>query len=893
LLDAARHRRGGVLVIHGEPGIGKTALIEYAISSASGFSVAPTYPVEGEMELPFAAVQQLCAPFLADRQRLPTPQSEALGVAFGLSSGPTPNPFLVGLAVLGLLSEAASARPLLIVVDDAHWLDHASAHTLSFVARRLLAEEIALVFGTRQVTEELNGLPELHLAPLRRRESRALLESVLPARLDESILERVVAETQGNPLALLELPKGLTPTQLAGGFGLPAAVSMATSIEESFTRRLAELPYDARRLLLVAAAEPLGDPTLLWRAAKLLEIPESAAESVEAGDLLSLAPRVHFRHPLIRSAVYRSAGRSERRHAHQALAEATDEDLDPDRHAWHEAQAASTPAEAVAASLVHSAGRARARGGAAAVAAFLELASDLTPDPGDRASRLVAAAAAKREAGGLDDALELLAAVDPSLLDALGQARAELLHAQIALEQQRSSDAGRLFLSAAARLEPLDSNLARETYLEALSGVMARDVEVVGGPQAVAAAAREAPRGQDPPRAADLLLDGFAVRLTEGFAAAAPTLADALAHLVNPEMQNEEIGAWLSLSNARNGNIVGLELWDDEALHGLASRQVTVARDQGALIHLQFALGFLARTHMLSGDLAAATMALEEAETIADATSNEGLVNAPMILAAWRGSEKPAARLIEATAEEAASRRWSSNNYATSVLYNGLGRHEAARDAAWQAMQPDPIGYGSFLIPELVEAASKIGDPAPLEFARLWLSERTSVLNSEWLHGIATRVNALLSDGDEADSLYRQSIAHLSASRARIELARAHLLYGEWLRRERRRLDAREHLRTAFEQFRGMGVDAFGHRAERELLATGERARKRMPETIDKLTPQENQIARMAARGDTNREIAAQLFISASTVEYHLRKAFRKLDVKSRTQLAQRLPDIS
>ena len=887
LLNAARGGSGGVLVVHGEPGVGKTALLDWTVEEGRQLRVLRTVGVEGEMELPFAALQQLCSPILDRSECLPDPQRDALSVAFGLTAGQAPSPFLVGLAALGLLSEASEERPLLCVVDDSQWLDRASARALAFVARRLLAEKIALVFAARELGSALAGLPELRVEPLGHRDARTLLESVLPARLDEHVLDRIVLETHGNPLALLELPRGLTPIQLAGGFGLPA-VPLSASIEESYTRRLARLPGDARRLLLIAAADPMGDPAIVWRAARQLGIPESIAETVETEDLLELGGRVVFRHPLVRSAVYRAAGPTERRAVHRALAQATDPQIDPDRRAWHRAQAASMPDEDVAAELERSAGRAQARGGFAAVAAFLERAATLTPQPARRAKRLLAAACAKRDAGALEAALELLAGVDAGLLDELGRARVELLRGQIALEQRRGGEAGRLFLSAARRLGPLDRELARETYLEALAGAMSSDVEVVGGAPAVAEAARAAPTGTAPPRTVDVLLDAFAIRLTEGYAAAAPTLARSL-ELLLADASNEDVGRRLSASSSRDSNIVALEMWDDDALQLLAIRQVQAARETGALVHLQFALSFLARSHMLAGDLTAASLMIDEARLIAEATRNPALVNAPMILAAWRGDESRASELIEATSEEAAARRWTSNNYARSVLYNGLGRHDAARDAAWEAFQPDPIGYGAYLVPELAESASRTADRALLESALEWLSERTRVISSEWALGIEARVRALLSEGEIAESLYRESIAHLAGTRVRLELARTHLLYGEWLRRERRRLDAREHLRTALEAFTSMGTEAFARRAERELLATGERARKRTVDTLDQLTPQEEQVARLAAKGTTNREIATQLFITQSTVEYHLRKAFRKLDVKSRTQLAHRI----
>ncbi|MHB8235138.1 MAG: helix-turn-helix transcriptional regulator, partial [Solirubrobacteraceae bacterium] len=526
------------------------------------------------------------------------------------------------------------------------------------------------------------------------------------------------------------------------------------------------------------------------------------------------------------------------------------------------------PDEDVAAELERSAGRAQARGGLAAVAAFLERAAALTPQPAHRAQRLLAAACANRDAGAPEAALGLLAGVEAEMLDGLGRARVELLAGQIASEQRRGDEAGRLLLSAARLFEPVDAELARETYLEALAGAMSSDVEVVGGAAAVAQTARAAPSATAPPRTVDVLLDAFAIRLTDGYAAAVPAVTRALG-LVLADVSNEDIDR-LSAASSRNSNIVALELWDDESLHVLAARQVRVARDAGALVHLQFALSFLARSHMLAGELAVADVMIDEAGLIAEATGNPALVNAPMILAAWRGQAAQASKLIEATSEEARARRWTSNSYARSVLNNGLGRHDVARDAAWEAMQPDPIGYGAYLLPELAEAAARTGDRALLEFALDWLAQRTGAIASDWATGIEARVRALLSDGEVADRHYGESIAHLSGSRLRLELARSQLLYGEWLRRERRRLDARVHLRAALEAFTQMGAEAFAGRAESELLATGEHTRKRTADTLDQLTPQEQRVARLAADGATNREIAAQLFVTQSTVEYHL-----------------------
>jgi DNA-binding CsgD family transcriptional regulator len=889
VLEAARGGQGGVLAVYGEPGVGKSALLGYASEAAVDFTVIRSVGAEGEMELAFAALQQLCTPSLYLLERLPEPQRTALEVALGVRTGRPGNTFLVGLAVLNLLSEAADEQPLLCLVDDAQWLDRASARVLAFVARRLLAERTAMVFAAREPIDELRGVAELRVEPLNRRNARALLDSVLTARLDERVLERIVAETRGNPLALLELPRGLTPAQLAGGFGLPGALTLSARIEEGYTRRLARLPKDARRLLLVAATDPTGDAALLWRVAARLGIPETAAATVESDGFLLLDGSVVFRHPLVRSAVYGAADPAERRATHRALAEETDARVDPDRRAWHLAQSVSAPDEEVAAELNRSAERAQGRGGFAAAAAFLERAAALTPDPVRRAERTLVAAQTKFAAGALDDALALLASMETDALDELGQARVDLLNAQVASEQWRAGDAGRLFMAAASRLEALDPEVSRETYLEALGGAMANDIDVAGGPTAVAAAARAAPPRSTPPDLVDVLLDAFAIRLTEGYVAAAPAFARAREHLLALDLAGEDGRRWLSLSGARNGHVVALELWDDEAITLLESRQLQAARDTGAYGHLQFALAFVARNHILAGELAEAASVIDEASLVAEAMGNQPFVNAPMILAAWRGDEAEASRLIAATSDEATKRRWTSNNYAKAVLYNGLGQHDAALEAASEAIQPDPIGYGTQLVPELAEAAARTGDRARLEFAGEWLSERTAVISSGWLNGIDARVRAFHSEGDAAEAAYRESIEQLAGTRMQIELARTQLLFGEWLRRERRRIDAREQLRTAHDAFTNIGAEGFARRAERELLATGEHARQRASATRDQLTPQETQISRLVAEGRSNREIATQLFISPSTVEYHLRKVFRKLGVKSRTQLASRL----
>jgi DNA-binding CsgD family transcriptional regulator len=891
LLEAARASHGGVLVVYGEPGVGKSALLEYAVEAGQGFRVARTSGVEAEMELPFAAAQQLCSPFSELMQRLPQPQHDALRVAFGLAAGQPPNPFLVGLAVLGLLSEAAEEGPLLAVVDDAQWLDRASARALAFVARRLLAERVALVFATRAVGDVLVRLPELHIEPLGHRDARALLESVLPAPLDERVLDRILQETRGNPLALIELPRGLTPAQLAGGFGLPVAVPLSASIEESFTRRLASLPHDARRLLLVAAADPVGDPTLVWRAAKRLGIPETAAETVHAEDLLTLTPRVVFRHPLVRSAVYGAAGLKERREIHRALAEATDPEADPDRRAWHRAQAEPGPDEDVAAELERSAARAQARGGFAAAAAFLERAVEMTPDAGHRTQRALAAARTKFQAGALDDTLRLLVTAETGALSELQRAHVDLLRAETMFVITRGRAAPPLLVEAARRLSRLDPLLARETYLEALSAAMfaGRLAEPGAGVMDVAQAARAAPAPPHPPRPPDVLLDGLATLFTESYEAAVPVLRRADRAFDAAGMSAAEQLRWKWLAT-----VSSVHLWDDTRWELLAEGHVQLARKTGALGELPLALTQRVYVHLFAGELTAAASLVEEIKTATEASDTVFTPYGAVGLLVLRGHKAEASYLIEHSRAELTHRGegvgLSILDWAEAVLDNGHGRYEDARAAALRVIEhPHALAASNWGMVELIEAAARAGTPELADGALRRLVATTAVSGTDWALGIAARSRALLLDGPDAEGLYREATDRLARSRMAVDLARAHLLYGEWLRRERRRVDARKELRVAHDLFSDFGMEAFAKRARIELEATGEHVRTRTVDTLDQLTPQEAQIARLAAEGDTNREIAAQLFISPSTVEYHLRKAFRKLDVKSRTQLARRL----
>jgi DNA-binding CsgD family transcriptional regulator len=889
LVDDARGGRSGALVIRGEAGMGKTALMRHAAGRASGFRVAEVAGVESEGELPFAGLHHLCAPFLDRIGELPAPQQDALRVALGLCSGAAPDHFLVGLAALTLLAAVAEEQPLLCLVDDLQWLDEATGQVLGFVARRLLAEPVAIVFGIREPSDErqLAGLPELRLEGLGRDEARALLAEVIPGRLDERIADRIVAETRGNPLALMELPRGMTAAELAAGFGRPGPVP--ETVEGSYVRQLDPLPADSRRLLQLAAADPVGEPLLVWRAAERLGIgPDAAAAAVDAG-LFEIGARVRFRHPSVRSAAYRSAPPDERRALHAALAEATDPQHDPDRRAWHRAQATPGPDEQVADELERSAGRALARGGVAAAAAFLDSAAMLTPEPARRARRLLAAARAKRDAGAFDAALELLTAVEAGPVDAIQAAELEELRGDIAFDRRHIGEAARLLVGAAKRFEPHDAGLARTAHLKALGAAMWAESDGA----AAAEAARAAPAGPKPPRAVDVLLDALAIRATEGYAAAAPELQRALETVLALEV-DDDIGGWLWLTGARAGAVAALELWDADAWHVLATRQVQVAREAGALVRLQFALEFLARSHVLAGDLAAAAQAIEEDRAIAVATGTSPVAYTEMTLAAWRGQEALATELIERQTREASElgigRVAHFAVYATAVLNNGIGRYDVACDAARRAFDRDHLGHTPFVLPEVAEAAARTGDAALLQAAAEWMSEQAAVTPSEWALGMDARVRALGSEGDAAEALYRESIERLARTRLRAELARSRLLYGEWLRREGRRVDAREQLRVARELLLAMGADGFAERARHELLATGEKVRKRRDDTRDELTPQEEHIARLAREGRTNPEIGAELFLSPRTVEWHLKKVFSKLGITSRRALRDALP---
>ncbi|MFV9457839.1 helix-turn-helix transcriptional regulator [Rhodococcus sp. NM-2] len=885
LLRETRSGRSGTLVLCGAPGIGKSALLEYLAERASGCRVARARGVESEMELAFAGLHQLCAPMLHTLEHLPSPQRDALGIAFGLRAGEPPNRLLVGQAVSSLLSAVAEQQPLVCLVDDVQWLDRASVQALAFAGRRLLAEPVLLLFAAREIRQqELLDLPDLVVGGLGDCDARQLLASGIRGRLDSQVLDRVVAETSGNPLALLELSGALTSAELAGGFGLPAG-QLASRIEQSLRIRLEALPPETRRLLLTASAEPVGDVSLLWRAAGLLGIDASAAAPAEDAGLLELGTRVRFRHPLVRSAAYRTATLGERQEVHCALAEATDQQADPDRRAWHRARATPRPDETVAGELERAAGRANGRGGIAAAAAFLERAAELTPEPARRGTRALAAAQAKFDAGAPDRAAELLATAEMGPLDDLQRARAERIRAEITFARNRGSDAPALLLDAARRLSLLDAGLARETYLEMLGAVMfAGRLGGYRGLREAVEAARAAPSGPRPPRAIELLLDGLTTRFTEGYAAGVPQLKAALRALSLDDGSGEDDARWLWLASR-----VASDLWDDESLDEVATLQVRLARSAGALNVLPIALNYRADVYVHAGEFAAASALIDEAEAITQATGNPPLRYTSLMLAAWRGQEPVVLGLIEASLDDATGRgegrAITLAEYAEAVLYNGLGRYQEAFDAAQRACEHGELGLGGWALIEQVEAAARLGRPQAAAAALAGLEERTRASGTEWALGIEARSRALLSDDGTADALYREAIERLASSRVVIHLARARLLYGEWLRRENRRSDSREQLRAAHEMFSRVGADGFAERARRELLATGEKARKRTVETFGELTAKEAHIARLAGNGHTNPEIGGLLFISSRTVEWHLHNVYTKLGIVSRREL--------
>lgn len=897
LLSDVMEGTSRVTVLRGDAGVGKSALLRYVSHRVNGWQVATAVGVESEMELAYSSLHQLCAPMLDHLDRLPPPQRLALATVFGLGTGTVPDRFLVGLATLSLLADAAEQRPLICIIDDAQWLDQASAQILTFVARRLLAERIAVVCAVRRGSGDdvLTGLPELSVHGLNDRDARALLLDNMYGPLDVAVCDQIVSESHGNPLALLEFPRTWNNAEFAGGFGFPSSQphTVVSKIEESYARRLHLLAAHTQLLVVAAAAEPVGNPLLLQRAAQGLGLEMTAADPAVGAGLLKMGRRVEFAHPLVRSAAYRSASAEDRRHVHRALADATDATADPDRRAWHRARATPGPDEEIAAELEHSAGRAQDRGGVAAAAAFLTHATELTPDPARRVQRALDAAFANMLAGTFDTARTLITTASDGPADEPQRARIDLLRAQLAFASSRGTEATPLLLAAARRFESLDVNLARETYLDTFSAALfgARLSESIGV-RDVGEAARTAPRQTDhDATVADLLLDGL-VALTDEYAAGIPLCRKALQKLSEEGVSPQERLRWLW-----QGCVVALELWDDETAYLLSHHSVQIARRTGTLSELALALSAHTPVLVLCGELSAAASAVAESQSVQEATGISSAPYGALILDAWSGRELQTRDLIEMTTREVRARGEGIGiaicEYARAVLCNGLGQYEEAVLGARSANEYQEVVAENWGLSELIEPATRTGRTDLARECLNRMARKAQATGTDWALGIEARSQALLSRGADAEEAFRDAIEHLSRTRIRAELARTHLLYGEWLRRANRRVDARGQLNVAHEMFDTMGMKSFAERTRRELIATGGTVHKRNVETRMNLTAQEVQIARLARDGLSNPEIGAQLFLSARTVEWHLSKVFTKLDISSRRQLRAALPEDS
>jgi DNA-binding CsgD family transcriptional regulator len=886
VLGDTRSGQSRAIVLSGEAGIGKSTLLDYVEEHASNCRVARTAGVESEMDLAYAGLHQLCVSMLDKVDRLPEPQRVALGTVFGLEPGPPPDQFLVGLAMLGLLAEVAEDRPVVCIVDDAQWLDDATARTLAFVARRLLAESIAFVFAVRDpaAPAALANLPQLRVEGLPEEDALALLDSVITVPLDARVRDRVVAETRGNPLALMELPRGLSPAEIELGFGLHDKMPIAGRIEQGFLRQLQQLPSDTRLLLLTASIEPLGDVPLLWRAAEHLSINVDAAAPAEETGLVAFRGRVRFRHPLVRSAVFRTAGTSDLRAAHDALAFATDLDLDPERHAWHRAYAAAEPDEEIVKELEQAAEHAQRRGALVTAAAFLERATELTHEPALRATRALMATAWKVFAAEYESGLELLATAELCPLDEYQRAWLLWLRASALSGLRRAYDCPQMLLEAAALLAPMDGLRAREAYVNALGTQMYVGRLRDKGMHDIATAACAAPASPVPSRPIDAMLDAFAIRFTDGYHAGLTPLRRAVDACIAEQDPGEQFLQWQWFAPP-----MAPEVWDDERWDRLTEHVVQLNRAAGGVATLPGALEYRAEFLLHAGDFASASALYTEVDAIQQMSGQRPHPHASLEFAAWQGDEARALEVIDAGMQVMADfengRTVGLGDYAKAVLFNSLGRYEEALRAARRACEYDDLGLlGRYLL-ERVEAAARSGALDDAATALDELEQRTHAAGTDWALGSLARSRALLSDTASAETHYREALERLGATRMRAQLARAHLLYGEWLRREQRRVDAREHLHRAHEMLTDMGAGAFAERARRELVATGEKVRKRSADTRDALTPQEAEIARLAAEGESNPEIGSRLFISPRTVEYHLAKAFVKLGIKSRRDL--------
>ncbi|MFF4726332.1 AAA family ATPase [Streptomyces mirabilis] len=882
LLDGVRDGHSGTLVLAGEPGTGKTSLLDRAAASGPDVQVVRIFGVESEMVLGFAALHRLLRPWLTEIDALPTPQRDALRTAFGGLAAVPADRYLVGMAVLTLLAEAAVAQPMLCIVDDAHWLDRASVEVLAFVARRLHAEAIGLIFATRpHGLAVFDGLPALTVQGMPGDDAGSLLAASIAGRLDGAVAAKLVDGTGGNPLALVELAGTLTAEQLTGTAPLPRSLPVGTLLESHYRRQIEQFPAETRALLLLVSAAPTEEPTRLWRAAAQLGVAADRADPALSAGVLT--DSLDFRHPLIRSAVYRGADAADRRRVHAALAAVCDPVLDLDRHAWHRAEATIGLDEEVAAELERASENARIRGGYAEQAAFLSRAADLSPDPQDQAARLVAAARAHLALGEPRAARALLDRAERGLVDPVPRALARQARATAQIYSGRFTDVPTILLEAAESIADREPSLARKMMFEALQAIVFSDDRATTltlrdlAREVLASPAAETPA----PTYTDLFLTGYATRTAVGYRAAVPLMRAALATLDTAENLAEEC-----LPLAVISAFTAEDVWDDKVGRRAWQRLEAHDRANGALGTLRTTLMVGATWEMRAGRFAAASARHDELAELSDVLRQAHPKIQQVELLAWSGRE------AEARAAATADVGFDDViNNSLAILEIGLGRYAEALVGLLPSFERDMPGVANRSLHDIVEAGVRSGDHEAAKAALARMQERVPVSGTPWGLGLLARCRALMADDEQAEELYRESADLLARTQITVELARTHLVYGEWLRRRRRRSDARAQLRKAYEMFTSMGATAFAERARTELTATGERPRGRDEQVTHGLTAQEKQVARLAAAGATNDEIAARLFLSTSTIEYHLTKIFRKLAITSRRKLAGALDD--
>jgi DNA-binding CsgD family transcriptional regulator len=894
VVESARSGASGVLVVRGDPGIGKSVLLDHVASKYPEIPQIRVAGTETEAGLGFAALQLLLRPIITLLEHLPKPQRGALRTAFGLTEGSPSDLYLVGLATLNLVATAAAECGLLCLVDDAQWLDFESARVIAFVARRLQMDRVVLLISTRDSVDgspsPFDGLEVLHLQGLPEQHAFELLTAEIGRPIDQPVADLFIARTGANPLALIELAGEIHMEGLDLNMNMNKPVAVSARLEAHFLGKVQTLAADSQVFALIAAAETEDDPTTLWKAAGGLGLSPDASHDVIESGLLQVNPTIRFRHPLIRSAIYNGASEAERRRVHEAIAMAIDPEAEPDRQAWHRAASIVRPDDELAEALDLSAARARSRGGWSAEADFLLRAAELTMERPRRASRMVSAASAALTAGMPQRAEALLDRAEAGSDEPKTRARALRIRGAV-LRESRPSEAVPVLLAAAKASQRFDGRLARDCLLEAFEAeFMARanrnDATDLDIALAAAATPLTDPAGAS---AGDFLLDGFAARATGHYADAARLFRQAVSIALSDDLLADHAPRLALLVGAAANDI-----WDWDTRATVLEKLAHGLRSRGALASLRACLLALSDAETQLGHFTTAEALLVEA---ADITHSLGVpldsraFDVPLL--AWKGDDL---RFASAAALEIAAQRGIGSM--TQIAYRAatlrdisVGQYEYAVAAGMIVFNDDGPSQGNHVLPDLVEAGARSGNTDIARAALERLNVRALASGAPLALGLLARSQAIMTDGDAADALYRESIDYISSTPIRTELGRSHLLFGEWLRRKRRREDARGHLRIADDMFTAMGANAFARRAQSELEATGEHPRKRGTGFNTDLTPQETRIARFAADGHTNAEIASELFLSTSTVDYHLGKVFRKLAVNSRRQLRRVLPD--